>query len=147
VRVLLARGLQKIRIGSSAPFVALDPTGRKVHLEAGSVLVGRRLRLRGLKLLHFPLRFMPGAQPLQLELAGYRGDIVVRRKPGGLQVVNILPLDRYLRGVVPGEVPRGWHDETYMAQAVASRSYTLATLHPGQDFDLFGDTRSQVYEG
>src|SRR5262249_57756561 len=28
VRVLLARGLQKIRIGSSAPFVALDPTGR-----------------------------------------------------------------------------------------------------------------------
>jgi hypothetical protein len=34
-----------------------------------------------------------------------------------------------------------------MAQAVASRSYTLATLHPGQDFDLFADTRSQVYEG
>lgn len=146
VRVLLAHGLQNVRIGSSAPFVVLDPTGQKVHLPARSVVVGRTFRLGHLK-LKFPLRFKPGAQPLQVELAGYRGDVVIRRKPGGLQVVNILPLDRYLRGVVPGEVPLGWHQATYMAQAVASRSYTLATLHPGRDFDLFADTRSQVYEG
>jgi stage II sporulation protein D len=146
VRVLLARGLQKLRIGSAAPFVAVDPTGRKIHLPAGSVLVGRKLRVHHLK-LRSPLRFEPGAQPLQVEYAGYRGDVIVRRKPGGLQVVNIVPLDRYLRGVVPGEVPRGWHDATYKAQAVASRSYTLATLKPGKEFDLFPDTRSQVYEG
>ena len=146
VRVLLAPGLQTVRIGSAAPFVALDPTGRKIHLPAGSVLVDRRLRVHDLK-LRSPLRFMPGAQPLKVESAGYRGDLIVRRKPGGLQVVNILPLDRYLRGVVPGEVPRGWHAATYEAQAVASRSYTLATLKPGKEFDLFPDTRSQVYEG
>jgi SpoIID/LytB domain protein len=36
---------------------------------------------------------------------------------------------------------------TYEAQAVAARSYTLATLHPGQDFDLFPDERSQMYGG
>src|SRR5262245_30256608 len=66
VRVLLARGLQKVRIGSSSPFVVLDPTGRKVHLPARSVVVGRTLRLHHLK-LHFPLRFMPGAQPLRVE--------------------------------------------------------------------------------
>jgi stage II sporulation protein D len=146
VRVLLARGLQKVRIGSVAPFVAIDPTGRKVHLPAGSALVGKTLRLHHLK-LRSPLRFKPGAQPLQVENAAYRGDVILRRKPGGLEVVNILPLDRYLRGVVPGEVPKGWQDATYRAQAVASRSYTLATLKPGTDFDLFPDTRSQVYEG
>ena len=61
--------------------------------------------------------------------------------------VNVLPLDRYLRGVVPSEVPKGWHEATYEAQAVAARSYTLATLHPGKDFDLFPDQRSQVYGG
>ena len=33
-----------------------------------------------------------------------------RRKPDGLMVVNVLPLDRYLRGVVPWEVPKGWHE-------------------------------------
>ena len=146
VRVLLAHGLQRIRIGSAAPFVVVDATGRKVHLRAGDVMVGRRLRIRGVK-LHPPVRFKPGAQPLEVEYSGYRGDVIVRRKPAGLQVVNDVPLDRYLRGVVPGEVPRGWRDATYKAQAVASRSYTLATLHPGKDFDLFPDDRSQVYEG
>ena len=46
--------------------------------------------------------------------------------------VNVLPLDRYLRGVVPWEVPKGWHEATYEAQAVAARSYTLATFNPGR---------------
>jgi stage II sporulation protein D len=62
-------------------------------------------------------------------------------------VVNALPLDRYLRGVVPWEVPVGWHTAAYEAQAVAARTYTLATLHPGEDFDLYSDTRDQMYGG
>jgi SpoIID/LytB domain protein len=61
--------------------------------------------------------------------------------------VNVLPLDRYLRGVVPWEVPVGWQEQTYEAQAVAARSYTLATFHPHKDFDLFPDQRSQMYGG
>ena len=61
--------------------------------------------------------------------------------------VNVLPLDRYLRGVVPWEAPKGWHEQTYEAQAVAARSYTLATLQPGEDFDLYPDARSQMYGG
>jgi stage II sporulation protein D len=79
--------------------------------------------------------------------AGYRGDLVVQRAAGALMAVNVLPLDRYLRGVVPWEVPKGWHGATYAAQAVAARSYTLATLHPGKDFDLYPDSRSQMYGG
>jgi SpoIID/LytB domain protein len=59
----------------------------------------------------------------------------------------VLPLDRYLRGVVPWEVPKGWHPATYAAQAVAARSYTLATLHPAENFDLYPDQRSQMYGG
>jgi SpoIID/LytB domain protein len=42
-------------------------------------------------------------------------------------------------------VPKGWHTQTYEAQAVAARSYTLATLHPNADFDLYPDQRSQMY--
>ena len=77
----------------------------------------------------------------------YRGDVVVKAKPDGLMAVNVLPLDRYLRGVVPWEAPKGWHEQTYEAQAVAARSYTLATLKPGEDFDLYPDARSQMYGG
>ena len=146
VRVLLVRDEDAVRVGSAAPFVVLDARGRKVHLPARSVVVDRKLTLRHTKLTP-PLRFQPGAQPLQVDFAGYRGDVVVKRRPGGLMAVNLLPLDRYLRGVVPWEVPKGWHEATYEAQAVAARSYTLATIKPGKDFDLFPDSRSQMYGG
>jgi SpoIID/LytB domain protein len=144
--VLLADKLDAVRIGSPAPFVVVDARGRKLHLPARTVVVNKKLKLKKRKLVP-PLRFEPGAQPLTLGGAGYRGDIVVKRKPGGLMAINVLPLDRYLRGVVPWEVPKGWHVETYKAQAVAARSYTLATLHPNKDFDLYPDQRSQMYGG
>ncbi len=146
VRVLLVEKQDKVRVSSAAPFVALDARGRKVHLPARAVVVDRRFMLRH-KHWQPPLRFQPGAQPLQVGGAGYRGDVVVKATPDGLMAVNILPLDRYLRGVVPWEVPKGWHEATYEAQAVAARSYTIATLHPGKDFDLYPDQRSQMYGG
>ncbi len=142
VRVLLQQGQPALRIGSAAPFLAVDARGHKQHLKPRTLVVRRRLEG-----LTFPVRFEAGAQPLSLGGAGYRGDIVVTKKPGGLTAVNVLPLDRYLRGVVPSEVPVGWHAQTYAAQAVAARSYTLATLRPGADFDVFPDDRSQVYGG
>jgi len=146
VRVLLVEKRTAFRVGSAAPFLVVDARGRKVHLPAGSVLVNRKLVLRH-KHLRQPLRFEPGAQPLRVAGAAYRGSVVVKVKPKGLMAVNVLPLDRYLRGVVPWEVPKGWHTQTYEAQAVAARSYTLATLHPNEDFDLYPDQRSQMYGG
>ena len=146
VRVLLVRGQERVRLGSSAPFVVVDARGRKLHLPARSFVVDRTFTLRH-RHLRQPLRFEPGAQPLQLDFAAYRGALVVKAKPGGLMAVNQVPLDRYLRGVIPWEVPKGWQTATYEAQAVAARSYTLATLHPGEDFDLFPDQRSQMYGG
>jgi stage II sporulation protein D len=146
VRVLLAQGQDRVRIGSAAPFLVVDAKGRKLHLPARSVVVDRRFALRHRSLTP-PLRFEAGAQPLAFDLAGYRGDIVVKAKPDGLMVVDELSLERYLRGVVPAELPVGWHQAAYKAQAVAARTYALATLHPGADFDLYRDDRSQMYGG
>ena len=146
VRVLLVQSTPAVRIGSTAPFLVVDARGRKLHLPARAVVVNKRFMLLHVHLRQ-PLRFVAGAHPLEVDLAAYRGDVVVRAKPDGLMAVNVLPLDRYLRGVVPWEAPKGWHDQTYEAQAVAARSYTLATLHPGEDFDLYPDGRSQMYGG
>jgi stage II sporulation protein D len=146
VRVLLAQGKPSVRIGSSAPFLVVDARGRKLHLPPRAVVIDKRFMLKHLRLAP-PLRFVAGAQPVEVDLAAYRGDVVVKRKPDGLMAINVVPLDRYLRGVVPWEVPKGWHEQTYEAQAVAARSYTLATLKPGEDFDLYPDQRSQMYGG
>ena len=100
-----------------------------------------------LRKLRLPLRYEPGAAPLQLDGEAYRGALVVHRQAGKLTIVNRLPLDRYLRGVVPWEMPDDWHREALRAQSVVARSYALATLKPGKLFDLYADTRSQVYGG
>jgi stage II sporulation protein D len=146
VRVLLVQSKPSVRIGSTAPFMVVDARGRKLHLPARAVVIDRRFMLRHLRLAQ-PLRFVAGAHPLEVDLAAYRGDVVVKAKPDGLMAVNVLPLDRYLRGVVPWEAPKGWREATYEAQAVAARSYTLATLKPNEDFDLYPDARSQMYGG
>ena len=78
----------------------------------------------------------------------YRGTIELRLSPaGGLTAVNELPLDDYVKGVVPGEVPSRWPMEALKAQAVAARTYAITTGAGGAVFDQYPDTRSQVYRG
>ena len=61
---------------------------------------------------------------------------------------NELTLDRYLRGVVPAEMPSTWPVEALRAQAIAARSYAARRIRPGVSyFDVPDDTSSQVYRG
>ena len=143
VRVLLAEGRAAVGIGSTKPFRVVDARGKVRKLKSGT----RRLAAAGLAKLRFPLRYEPGASPLTFDGAAYRGALVVHRDGRHLMIVNKLPLDRYLRGVVPWEMPDDWHSEALRAQSVVARSYALATLKPGTRFDLYADTRSQVYGG
>jgi len=65
-----------------------------------------------------------------------------------VKVINELPMDYYLRGVVPAEISASWPVESIKAQAIAARSYAEYRLHPTTGtFDVFNDTRSQVYLG
>jgi stage II sporulation protein D len=146
VRVLLAQGKAHAAIGSAAPFLVVDARGRTVHVQPRTLRLGPKLRLGGRPLAP-PVRVLPGAQPLTLDGVGYRGELRLERRAGALTVVNLVRLDLYLRGVVPYEMPVGWQPEAYRAQAVVARTYALATMRPGRDFDLYADDRSQVYGG
>jgi stage II sporulation protein D len=64
----------------------------------------------------------------------------------GISVVNSVPLDAYLQGVVPAESPASWPAEALKAQAIAARTYAITTAK-SDDFDHYADTRSQVYKG
>jgi len=77
----------------------------------------------------------------------YRGSLVLEPARGGLAVVNHLDTEQYLRGVVPAEMPSSWHPEALKAQAVAARSYALASRPRSVIYDHLPDTRSQVYLG
>ena len=78
----------------------------------------------------------------------YRGRLKVFLRTATVKVVNHVPLDDYLRGVVPVEMPPSWPTAALQAQTVSSRSYAVRRLHPRRGtFDLYDDTRSQVYRG
>jgi stage II sporulation protein D len=61
--------------------------------------------------------------------------------------VQRMALDTYVRGVVAAEVPASWPLAALEAQAVASRTYALTSHAGGARFDVYADTRSQVYRG
>jgi stage II sporulation protein D len=78
----------------------------------------------------------------------YRGSLQIRASAlSGVAAINVLGLDDYIRGVVAGEMPSGWPQEALRAQAVAARTYALATSKQGDGYDQYSDTRSQVYNG
>jgi stage II sporulation protein D len=61
--------------------------------------------------------------------------------------VHKLALETYVRGVVSAEVSSSWPLAALEAQAVASRTYALTAHAGGSKFDVYADTRSQVYRG
>lgn len=64
----------------------------------------------------------------------------------GSKVVKV-PLERYVRGVVSAEMPSSWPLAALEAQAIASRTYALTDDAGGARFDVYADTRSQMYLG
>ena len=77
----------------------------------------------------------------------YRGAIEVIPDVGGVTAINVIDLDPYVKGVVAGEMPSSWPLEALKVQAVAARTYALATRKTTGTFDQYPDTRSQVYKG
>jgi stage II sporulation protein D len=61
--------------------------------------------------------------------------------------VHQIALETYVRGVVSAEMPASWPLAALEAQAVASRTYALTAHAGGSRFDVYADTRSQVYLG
>jgi stage II sporulation protein D len=78
-----------------------------------------------------------------------RGQVEIQRVPSGLAVINRIPLETYVAGVVSGEVSPKWPIEALKAQAVAARTYVLykQVENQQQPFDVFASVQDQVYHG
>jgi stage II sporulation protein D len=170
VRVLLATDRRRLAVRSPGPWRALgrrpNGTARAVRLVNGASYSVRALAGGRVALFRGPVRvaLFAGTVRLQPTTRGgavawgaaradrgpYRGEARVGPSGGRLSLVNVLPLEDYLKGVVPREMPAAWAGESYTAvaaQAVAARSYALSTLSPTATYDVFDDDRSQVYGG
>jgi stage II sporulation protein D len=163
IRVKLVQATDGILISASgSPLVksTAESTPHRLHFPNSSVLIS--LAPDG---WHIGTLVLPGGeltmQPEQeggIAIAGkaYRGRyrfIPVtppQESPMRFDVINDVDVDSYLMSVVTGEMPRTFADEAYKAQAIVARTYALyeaRTSGVGRSFDVFDDTKSQVYAG
>lgn len=99
------------------------------------------------------VRFLPKGEATWVQGKGhYRGWIeIFPNAQGRLTVVNEVPLETYLRGVVPKEMGAWQYPalEALKAQAVAARTYAVANRgkRAKEGFDLLDTVADQVYGG
>jgi stage II sporulation protein D len=78
----------------------------------------------------------------------YRGRFESVQLPDGrIGLVNVVPLDAYLYGVVTKEVSAGWPRAALEIQAIVARTYALGRQRPGKPYDVVAGESDQVYGG
>ncbi|MCL5029578.1 MAG: SpoIID/LytB domain-containing protein [Bacteroidetes bacterium] len=81
----------------------------------------------------------------------YYGFLIVKPDRNSVRIINRIPLEDYLKGVVPTEMPVGQGDdylEALKAFAICARTYAINRMDKNNSyFDVYVDTRDQVYGG
>ncbi|MDR1418240.1 MAG: SpoIID/LytB domain-containing protein [Endomicrobium sp.] len=138
-------------IGCSKSFIILDNSGKKLKFSKG---VGSlECITKGIKInnyiLYTPVKVTPSNNIIFVNSKPYLGQLTIQKSKTKMTIINVLPIEEYLKGVVPKEVNPLWPTEALKAQAVISRTYTIANLnkHKEQGFNLCSTTHCQVYGG
>ncbi|MBI5739925.1 MAG: SpoIID/LytB domain-containing protein [Nitrospirae bacterium] len=79
----------------------------------------------------------------------WSGSFEIMKDENGLYVINNLPFEKYIEGVVASEVGKDWEKEALKAQAVISRTYAVFTknLNGEKNFHLTSSVLHQAYNG
>jgi stage II sporulation protein D len=148
VRVLLGTGHPRFSGASAAGKHKLNPAltysvrtlpkgGLGIYTGSGK-LVGK---------FSSPLS-VTGSGPLNLAGRGtYRGALEFAARGKAVRTVDAVALDDYVRGVIASEMPASWPEAALEAQAVAARTYAITSDVGGSAYQLYPDTRSQMYGG
>ena len=87
---------------------------------------------------------------LKVSDKSYKGAFRIASKNNKIQIINTLTLEEYIKGVVPLEMPVGKGTENFevlKAFAICVRTYAIKKLNSNNNYDIYGDTRDQVYGG
>lgn len=138
-----------------------SPSGLRVTLEQRTILVPagitihfswqeKKILWREKNLLLGQAIVAPlGKEPIFWGKRPYRGKMLLRAEKGALLLLNLLPLEDYLKGVIKLEVNPAWPQEALKAQIVVSRTYALKNLgrHKEEGFDFCATEHCQRYGG
>ncbi len=158
IRVGIWSNQPSILITADSNFKVVDSDTRKVLGQfAGKEKIAIAVKegnvmLNGAVVTANKLSVLDGSDSyIEVNKRHYRGDVEIHRTYGkrGLTVVNSLPLEQYLYGVLPKEISPDWPVEAVKAQAVAARTYALYNMNKFKEdgYDVDASNECQVYGG
>lgn len=158
VTAAAASGTIRVALAESAQTVELQGTDIEVRALVGKDRGGWRTGLvRAVSTdsgITIGRRQAPGFQlhssrPVRLNGREYGGTIELVRYGSGIVVVNELPMEEYLVGVLRGEADEAWPPETLRAQAIVARTYAAhhRNLRAGRPFHIVASTANQLFAG
>ncbi|MCQ2097628.1 MAG: SpoIID/LytB domain-containing protein [Fibrobacter sp.] len=148
IRVGLFVGVKELYLKYSGEEIRITPAGNNIKLSSGS----HSMEMDSREFSNDDGTCLAVAQDSKsLSQACYPGSIVFRANNGKLDAINIVDVEDYLRGVVPYEIGKldTSRIEALKAQAVAARTYAYKHFNSRESlgFDVYSDTKDQVYKG
>jgi stage II sporulation protein D len=151
IRIGIILDVSSFTVGSSKDFFVYSSSDKKLKLTKGTVDIsysqkGMRIGEHNLSL---PIRIEASNGVIFANSKPYRGYLMLIKSGNKINIINVLDIEDYIKGVLPKEVGSDWPIEALKAQAVISRTYAIANLnsHSSQGFDLCSTTHCQVYGG
>ena len=148
LRVGIFTGVKELYLLYQGETVHVTPRGNKVRFEAGS---------NSTEDIAHEFNSEDGGclsvapDKKSLGKACYPGSVMFRSVNGKLDAINSVDVEDYLRGVVPYEIGKldSGRIEALKAQAVAARTYAYKHFNSRETlgFDVYADTKDQVYKG
>ena len=151
IRVGLLSGVKQVNLKVSAPCVMINAGKGNIlqKIPAGGNFI---VDFKSLKVNAIEIR--PEKIPIKdlrttIDGKEYYGGVTVNKGKDSLTVINLAPLEEYLRGVVSKEMSPSFPAEALKAQTVAARTFALKNRgrHEKDGFDLCDSTHCQVYIG
>lgn len=153
IRVLIKNRAEEITVYSEQNISLYNPFSKKmIYRSPGPVTFikqGNQLAANGRKLDLHMCKVKTDGKTIMIDNRRFRGDFTVSADSKSLSAINNIPIEQYLYGVVPKEMPHTWAKEALKAQAVAARTYALYIKSKSADkpYDVQSTTTSQVYGG
>jgi stage II sporulation protein D len=122
----------------------------RVRLERGAFVLRGSHRAKSVRAKTVRIAAEPRAERIRLDEASYHGTLRLRRRDDGtFDVINDVPRRAYIAGVLAREMPTGWPQAAYRAQAIAARSWALwrKRARQGRPWHVRAGTAGQAYRG
>ena len=151
IRVGLLSGVKQISLQVSAPCIIINAAKgnilKKIPAGKSFIVALKYMDVNAIEILpeKIPLKDLK----VTVGEKRYYGGLSVVKDKGALNVVNLAPLEEYLRGVLAKEMSPSYPLEALKAQAVAARSFALKNRgrHEHEGYDICNSTHCQVYDG